>query len=480
MTTGVRQALVLLVMLASAAAAVERPNLIVILADDLGYTDLACYGSRFYETPHLDALAAQGMKFTQGYACGPNCTPTRAALLSGQYGARTGIYTVGDIERFNWRSRPLQPVANVQSLPRRAVTLASALRAAGYVTGLVGKWHLGSATGDHPLDQGFMEFFGFLGGSHAYEGGKGILRNRAAVTESSYLTTAFGREAEDFIRRHRDQPFFLCLAFNAVHTPLQSPPERAAAFAGKPPAGGHKNTTYAGMLAALDEQVGRVLAQLDNLHLAERTLVIFTSDNGGVGGYRREHIQAEDITDNTPLRGGKGMLYEGGIRVPYLFRWPGQIAAGSTCDAPINSVDLYPTLLDLAGAPPPRDWVLDGHSYLNLLRGQPADARPPLFWHFPGYLGAGGQTWRTLPVSVIRDGDWKLMEFMEDGRQELYNLRTDVSEQHNRVEEQPAEAAALHRKLLDWRVAVQASMPRLRTGPGTKDNPAPKTRRKAP
>ena len=461
-----------MLLLLTAAGGFAAPNILLIVADDLGYTDLACYGSRFYETPQIDALAAQGMKFTQGYACGPNCTPTRAALLSGQYGARTGIYTVGDIARFNWQSRPLRPVDNVQTLPRRAVSLATALQAAGYVTGLVGKWHLGGGPGAHPLDQGFAEFFGFLGGAHTYTDGRGITRNRSPITESAYLTTAFGREAEDFIRRHRDQPFFLQLAFNAVHTPLQAPPDRMAPFSGKPPAGGHQNATYAGMLAALDEQVGRVLAQLKELQIEERTLVIFTSDNGGVGGYRRERIQAEDITDNAPLRGGKGMLYEGGLRVPYLFRWPGQIAAGSTCDTPINSVDLYPTLLEVAGAAPPRDWMLDGRSYLGLLRGQPATARPPLFWHFPGYLGAGGDTWRTLPVGALRAGDWKLMEFFEDGRLELYNLREDPGERHNRVAESPAQAAALHRMLLDWRAEVRAPMPQPQPGPRAKDNAA--------
>jgi len=232
------------------------------------------------------------------------------------------------------------------------------------------------------------------------------------------------------------------------------------------------------MIASVDESVGRVLGVLDELKLASDTLVIFSSDNGGVGGYEREGIQGGSVTDNAPLRGGKGMLYEGGIRVPYIFRWTGRIAPGTVCDQPINSVDLYPTLLELAGAKPPPGYPLDGRSYLNLLThgGQTGENRRPLFWHFPGYLGAGGGTWRTLPVGVIRSGDWKLMEFFEDGRLELYNLREDPGEKKNLAGDHPDRARELKDRLESWRKEIGAPMPRPKTEADLRE-PAPGRKR---
>jgi arylsulfatase A-like enzyme len=229
------------------------------------------------------------------------------------------------------------------------------------------------------------------------------------------------------------------------------------------------------MIASVDESVGRVLRVLDELGLAENTLVIFTSDNGGVGGKEREGIRGKDITDNAPLRGGKGMLYEGGVRVPYIFRWPERIQPGSRSELPINSVDLYPTLLEVAGAGRPVGHVLDGNSYLRELRGMVLEAgeRPPLFWHFPGYLGSGGNTWRTTPVGSVRLGDWKLMEFFEDGRLELYNLRKDVGEKMNLATEEEHVAADLHRRLKGWRTDVGALMPT------PNPNPVPATKKNA-
>jgi arylsulfatase A-like enzyme len=451
----------------AAAVLPAKPNIVFILADDLGYTDLGCFGSKYYETPNIDRLAAQGMKFTSGYSCGPNCVPTRAALLSGKYGARTGVYTVGGIDRFAWQTRPLRPVDNVEKLPADTIPLMQSLKNAGYATGMVGKWHLGnSGPGHHPMDRGFDEFFGFMGGGHSYVRGAGIQRGRQAIQEPEYLTDAFGREATAFIRRHHGEPFFLYLAFNAVHTPLESKPELEARFKAKAAVGGHQNATYAAMGASLDENVGRVLGVLDELKLADRTLVIFSSDNGGVGGYQREGINAKDITDNAPLRGGKGMLYEGGIRVPYLFRWPGKIAAGSVSEEPINSVDLYPTLMEVAGAKPPAEQVLDGTSYFKVLTAAEKAERPPLFWHFPGYLGAGGNTWRTLPAGAIRAGDWKLQEFFEDGRIELYNLRDDVGEKKNLAAVNPEKAKELQTQLVAWRERTKAPMPGKNTAGG--------------
>lgn len=452
--------------LAAAGATAAKPNILFILADDLGYTDVGCYGSRYYETPHLDRLAAQGMRFTSGYACSPNCQPTRAALMSGQYNPRTGIYTVGGIDRFEWRSRPLRPVDNVTRLAPEKVTLAEALKEAGYATALFGKWHLGDDPQHHPLAQGFDVAITSAGEHFNFN-----TTPKTDYPPGTYLADFLTDQAVDFIRRHQNRPFFLCLHHFAVHTPLEAKTDLMARFQSRSPVGGHHNPVYAAMIASLDESAGRVLTVLEELDLAKNTLVIFTSDNGGVGGKRREGIQGKDITDNTPLRGGKGMLYEGGVRVPYIFRWPGRIPPGSRSDVPINSVDLYPTLLELAAAQRPAGQVLDGTSYLSVLTRETAAAsvRPPLFWHFPGYLGSGGGTWRTLPVGTIRSGDWKLMEFFEDGRLELYHLRDDIGEQRNLATAQPEKARELLAQLVAWRRELRAPMPTPNPRPGSAD-----------
>lgn len=437
-------------------AADKRPNVVFILADDLGYTDLACYGSKYYETPSIDKLAGQGLRFTNGYTCGPNCQPTRAALMSGQYGPRTGVYTVGGIDRFNWQSRPLRPVDNVTQLPLDKVTIAQRLKAAGYATGMFGKWHLGEDGQHHPGRRGFDEAVVSMGLHFNFK-----TNPQVEVPPGAYLADWLTDQACDFIRRKKDGPFFLYLPHFGVHSPYQAKPALIKHFEGKEPAGGHRDPTYAAMIASVDQSVGRVTALLRELELAENTLVIFSSDNGGVGGYASVGIpDYKGITDNAPLRGGKGTLYEGGIRVAYIFSWPGRITSG-ICEQPINSVDLYPTLLELAGAPRPSDYPLDGHSYAGLLTtGGAADkARPPLFWHFPGYLGAGADSWRTTPVSVIHDGDFKLLEFIEDGRIELYNLREDLSEQKNLAQSMPEKAAGLRQQLHRWREQVGAKMP---------------------
>lgn len=460
-------ALALAVPAAAQVSLPVRPNIVFILADDLGYTDLACYGSRYYETPHLDRLAAEGMRFTSGYTCGPNCQPTRAALITGQYGPRTGVYTVGSIDRFNWRSRPLRPVDNVTKLPLQKVTLAQVLKQAGYATGLFGKWHLGEDAAHHPARRGFDEALVSMGRHFDFE-----TKPKTDYPPGQYLADFLTDKAVEFIRRHQERPFFLCLHHFAVHAPHQAKTNWIEHFKSKPPAGGHRDPVYAAMIASLDESVGRVLAVLDELQLSRRTLVIFTSDNGGVGGYEREGIRGGSITDNAPLRGGKGMLYEGGVRVPWMFRWPDRIPAGRVCDQPITSVDLFPTALELTGAPQPANQPLDGTSYHDLLLGKPAGPRPPLYWHFPGYLGAGGGTWRTTPVGAIRDGDWKLLEFFETGQLELYNLKTDLGEKHNLADAQPARVKELHRKLLAWRRAIGAPMPRPHT-PATEPSTQP-------
>ena len=439
-----------------AAAAAAKPNIIFIMADDLGYTDVACFGSKYYETPNIDRLATQGMKLTN-YHHHQNCTPTRAALMSGQYSARTGVYTVGGIDRFDWSKRPLRPVDNVTNLPLDRVILPAALKSAGYATGMFGKWHIGQAGAYHPGKRGFDEAIVSQGEHFNFK-----TDPETPYPKGQYLADFLTDRAVDFIKRHKDHPFFLYLPHFGVHSPHHAKPELIAKFKKKPGVGGHNNPTYAAMIASVDESVGRVMATLDELKLADNTVLIFTSDNGGVGGYVREGVKKDgsDVTDNAPLRSGKGSLYEGGTRVPFVVRWPGKISAGSVCDVPGIHVDMYPTLVSLAGGQLPAKQVFDGESLAPLLRDPKARlAREAIYQHFPGYLGAGADSWRTTPVSLIHAGDWKLMEFLEDGRLELYNLREDIGETKNLVAAQPAKAKELHAKLVAWRAAVNAPMP---------------------
>lgn len=440
----------------------RKPNIVFILADDMGWTDLSVQGSKFYSSPHIDALAAQGIRFTDAYTCGPNCQPTRAALLSGQYGPRTGVYTVGSIERFDWRTRPLRPVDNVEKLPLDKITLAQALKQAGYATGMFGKWHLGEDERHHPKQRGFDEAVVSMGRHYDF-----ATHPRQDVPKGAYLADWLTERAEDFIQRHKDRPFFLYLPHFGVHAPLEAKAELVAKFKDRAPDGGHTKPVYAAMIASVDESVGRVLAKLKSLGLDENTLVIFSSDNGGVGGYVELGAVREGITSNLPLRGGKGMLYEGGVRVPCMARWPGVIPAGKTCATPIISVDFYPTFLEAAGAAPPKDYVLDGRSLLPLLKGsaglrasgeEPAPDRA-LFWHFPGYLGQGAGAWRTAPAGAVRHGDWKLLEFFEDGKLELYNLAQDPGQKQDLAAREPERVKQLHAELQAWRKELKAPMP---------------------
>ena len=265
----------------------------------------------------------------------------------------------------------------------------------------------------------------------------------------------------DFIKRHKDAPFFLYLPHFAVHAPHDAKADLIAHFAPKPGVGGHKNATYAAMIASVDESVGRIMVLLDELNLADNTVLIFSSDNGGVGGYAREGIKnAGDVTDNTPLRSGKGSLYEGGTRDPFIVRWPGRVQPGSNCDVPTIHVDVYPTLLEIAGAQAPENYTLDGESMVPLFRdGSASLKRDAIYQHFPGYLGAGTNQWRTTPVGLVEVGDWKLMEFFEDGRLELYNLKDDIGETKNLTKEMPDKTNELHAKMLAWRKAIKAPMP---------------------
>ncbi len=448
-------ALILICGLNLVAAEARKPNIVFILADDLGYTDVACFGSKYYETPNIDRLAADGMRFTSGYSCGPNCQPTRAALMSGQYGPRTGVYTVGGIDRFDWQSRPLRPVDNVTELPLEKITVADSLKKAGYATGMFGKWHLGLDPQHHPSSRGFDEAIESSGVHFNFK-----TNPPTEYPKGQYLADFLTDHAVDFIERHKDEPFFLYLPHFGVHAPHEAKKDLIAKFKDKPPVGGHKSPAYAAMIASVDESVGRVVATLDKLGLTENTLVIFSSDNGGVGGYEHAGLSRNGVTDNAPLKGGKGMLYEGGVRVPYIFSWKGKIALGKENTTPINSVDLYPTLVEIAGAERPKDYPLDGESYASLLTGAKSKLdRDAIYWHFPGYLGFGQGEWRTKPGGSIHAGDFKLIEFFEDGQLQLYNLKDDIGEEHNLAKENPEKVKELHAKLVAWREKVGAKMP---------------------
>jgi arylsulfatase A-like enzyme len=436
-------------------AAEKRPNIVFILADDLGWTDTAVYGSKYYETPNIDRLASQGTRLTQYHNC-QNCQPTRAALMSGQYGPRTGVYTVGGIGRFEWQTRPLRPVDNVTELPLDKVTIAQTLKKAGYATGMFGKWHLGEDKDHHPAARGFDEAIVSMGKHFDFR-----TNPPTQYPKGQYLADFLTDHAVDFIKRHKDGPFFLYLPHFAVHAPHDAKPDLIAHFKPKPPVGGHNNPTYAAMIASVDESVGRVMAVLDELKIADNTVLIYSSDNGGVGGYVREGIKkGGDVTDNAPLRSGKGSLYEGGTRDPFIIRWPGHVKAGAVSDVPSIHVDVYPTLLEIAGEAAPENYVLDGESLLPVFEGRSENLkRDAIYQHFPGYLGAGAGTWRTTPVGLIQMGNWKLMEFFEDGRLELYNLKQDIGETHNFAQDDPERVKTMRDKMLAWRASVKAPMP---------------------
>lgn len=437
------------------AARSEAPNIVLFYVDDLGWKDVGFNGSRYYETPNIDRLASEGITFTDAYANAPNCAPSRASLMTGLYSPRHKIYTVGSSARGRAEDRRMVPVPNTTDLPLRYVTLAEALRESGYATGHFGKWHLGDR-GFHPEDQGFdVNVGGYFSGSP--RGGYFPPYNNPAMEdgpEGEYLTDRLTDEALEFISGNREQPFFLHLAHYSVHTPIQGKADITAKYKAKSPDGGQNNPEYAAMIESTDQSLGRVLAKLDALGLGENTVVVFYSDNGG----------AMQATSNEPLRGYKGMLYEGGIRVPLAVRWPARIGAGRVDGTPVIGIDLYPTLLEIAGAEVP-DQRLDGVSLVPLLTGQGSLPARSIYWHFPAYLemprGFGGP-WRTTPASAIRRGDYKLIEFFEDAVVELYDLQNDMQETTNLARSMPDLAEALHEDLKAWRSEVGADMPKLK------------------
>lgn len=439
----------------------DRPNFVFIYIDDMGWKDVGFMGSLYYETPNIDRLAAEGMVFRDAYANAPNCAPSRACLMTGQYTPRHGIYTVGNPARGKARYRKLIPIKNETTLPQEAVTIAEELAKAGYVSASMGKWHLGDPPKHGPCGQGFDLNIGGFRAGHPPHGYFSPYRNPQLEDgpKGEYLTDRLTDHAVKFIEDNRDKPFFLYLTHYAVHTPIQGKDNLVEKYEGKPGSQGQDNPEYAAMIDSVDQSVGRVLDTLDDLDLAKNTVVVFYSDNGGVGGYRKWGIMGGEITSQQPLRGGKGMLYEGGIREPMAIRWPGVVKPGSVCDTPVIGVDFYPTMLEIAGVRKTEGKVLDGRSIVPLLTQTGDLDRGAIFWHFPAYLQAGQNTWRTTPAGAIRQGDYKLLEFFEDGRLELYNLQKDIGERHDLSSEMPEKTRELHRRLIEWRKSVNAPVP---------------------
>ncbi len=443
----------------------KKPNIVVILSDDMGYADIGVHGCKDIPTPNIDRIAKAGVRFTDGYANGSFCTPTRAALMSGRYQQRSGNEDLS---------------STTGPLPQGIRTLPDRLRAAGYTTAMVGKWHLGERAGHTPVDRGFDEFFGFLGGGHQYilqPGGKGeynapILRNREPTNEKRYLTDAFGEEAAAFVERQRTatKPFFLYLAFNAVHTPLQAIEKYTGRFPG---IADPKRRTYAAMLSAMDDAIGLVLQKLEQTGKLKDTLVIFTNDNGGP-----TTRNAVNGSRNTPLRGSKCETFEGGIRVPLLMQWPGVIAPGTTYTQPAITFDISATALAAAGADKAQ---LDGIDLLPFLTGKKTGAPHPILF------------WRSRTMSnnyAARQGDWKFVHSTEGdstpgprqklGRDMLFNLANDLSEQHDLAAEQPAKLAELKKLYEAWSAEVDADCRRLGIEPKVPKAPSVPNKKEAP
>ena len=457
------------------------PNVVLILIDDLGWKDLSCYGSSFYETPHLDALAAEGVRFTNAYAACPVCSPTRASILTGKYPA-----TVGITDWIDWGGKvhpargKLVDVPYLRELPHSEYTLAQALRARGYATWHVGKWHLGEQ-GHHPEDHGFDVN---VGGCHMGSPSHGGYFSPwaipplqdADVPDGTYLTDYLTDRAIELVEGSGDQPFFLNLWYYSVHIPIEAKAEKIAKYKRKASDLGldilqtfeegdcfpceHKkdqrivrrlvqsDPAYAAMIESLDENIGRLLAALQACGKGEDTIIIFTSDNGGLA------TAEGSPTCNAPLAEGKGWMYEGGTREPLIVKWPGVTEAGTANDTPVTSTDYYPTVLEMAGLSPQPQQHVDGVSIVPALKGVVEWDRGPLFWHYPHYGNQGG-----TPGSSVRRGDHKLIEFFEDDTLELYNLRQDVGEDHNLADEEPELAREMHALLAGWRERIAAKIP---------------------
>ena len=454
------------------------PNILFILIDDMGWRDLTCYGSEFYETPNLDRLAAQGMTFHEAYASAPVCSPSRASFLTGKYPVRVGVTDWIDV---GYRVHPargrLIDAPYVHQLPLGEFNLARALKESGYTTWHVGKWHLGTEP-FYPENQGFDVNIGGGHQGHPWQGyfSPWNLHNLEDGPEGEYLTDRLTDEAIQLIRAHTGGPFFLNLWHYAVHNPIQAKPEDILRFTEKSKRMGldqinpfvegeffpteHKrhlrvqrrviqsDPGYAAMIYNLDWNTGRLIQALEEENLLEDTLIVFTSDNGGLA------TSEGSPTSNLPLAEGKGWMYEGGNRVPLFFVWPGVIPSEASCSTPFSSPDLYPTLLDLAGLPLRPVQHCDGFSFASLLRQEGEIKEHPVFWHYPHYGNQGG-----TPACAIRLGVYKLIEFFEDGRLELYHLGEDIGERRDISAQQPEIVQNLHSLLVDWRSGTGGILP---------------------
>lgn len=458
---------------AATRAQSRKPNVLFILADDLGWKDLGCYDSSFYDTPNLDRLAATGMRFTNAYAACPVCSPTRASIMSGKYPARTATTDwfgapqpdTAHTHR-GTRFKPLLPARYTPQLPLEEVTLAEAMKEGGYRTFFAGKWHLGDE-GFFPEDQGFDVN---KGGHHrgSPPGGYFAPYNNPKLEsgpDGEHLPDRLAEETNAFIDAHKDKPFLAYLSFYSVHTPLQSRNDLKAKYEARKAKLGdvgpiwgeepprkvrlvQEHAVYAGMVEAMDAAVGKVLDHLESEGLADDTIIFFMSDNGGLS------TSEGHPTSNLPLRAGKGWLYEGGVREPMMIRAPGVTEPGSVCDVPVTSTDFYPTILELAGLPLRPEQHVDGISLAPVLKGGDKLERDAIYWHYPHYGNQGG-----TPGAAIREGDWKLVEFFEDRPVELYNLADDVGEETNMAADKPEKVAYLRGKLDAWQKAVGARFP---------------------
>lgn len=432
---------------AARAASPPRLNVVLILADDFGWTDLACYGSQYYESPNIDKLARDGVKFTQAYSACTVCSPSRAAILTGKYPARLHIT--------DWipGQMPDNPKLIVPDwtkyLPLEEFTLANAFHNAGYATASIGKWHLGKEP-YYPDKHGFDIN---LAGTDAPNPTNGYFAPYRIATlpegpKGEYLTDRIGHEAVSFIEKNKDKPFFLYLPHFAVHLPVNSKEDLKAKYQAKRhPGQAQNNAGYAGMIESMDDTVGWIRSKLEELKIADRTLIVFASDNGG----------RVPTTSNLPLRVGKGSCYEGGTRTPLIIYWPGVTKAGSACDTPVIGMDLYRTVLDAAGIKDGAEKGVDSVSLVPLLRNTGTLNRDALFWHYPHYqhYQLGGAT----PYGAIHAGDFKLIEYFDDMRVELYNLKDDIGEQHDLAAKMPDKVNELRARLHQWREQVGAQMP---------------------
>ncbi len=428
----------------AAHAAQPRWNILFVLMDDLGWHDLGPYGNRFIDTPNLDRFAAQSVRFTNAYAACPVCSPTRASILTGKYPARLHLTDWIPGRKQFPTARLLMPQFN-QFLPVEDKTIAEVLAPRGYRTAAIGKWHLGGP-GHLPTERGFGVNIGGTAAGHPPTYFGPLELPGLSLAPGEFLTQRLTTEGIRFMNAAPATPFFLYQAHFTVHMPLQARDEVIAKYRKRDTGG--VNPIYCAMVESADDSMGRLMQALDASGQADRTIVVFFSDNGGV---RYQGAQPRPVTDNSPLRAGKGHLFEGGIREPLMIRWPGVTRAGGVIGEPVSSVDFLPTLCEAAGAPPPGP--VDGRSLVPLLHGKKQAARP-LFWHYPHYSDQGGR-----PAGAVRLGDWKLIEFYEDGRLELYHLPDDPGERRNLARKEAARAKRLHALLADWRRGVDAAMP---------------------